>query len=248
MMLLIDIGNSRVKWAWAAGDALSEQHSLPHSGAVDRAWLEAVKRDRGRPDRVVISNVAGARMADALNDLLAREFHVQPEFARVTATAAGVSCAYRDLRQLGVDRWLGVLGAWRRARRAACVINSGTATTVDAIDDHGRHLGGLIIPGLGLMEDSLLKRTSDIARAVDPLSQARAELFSDNTADAVRNGAAFATAAVAERAVTELERRNGREPLLLVTGGNAARVAACLLGGHEIVPDLVLQGLAAWAR
>ena len=185
-------------------------------------------------------------MASALSDLLAHEFHAQPQFARVRTTAAGVTCTYRDLRQLGVDRWLGVLGAWQRARRATCVVNSGTATTVDAVDDSGRHLGGLIIPGLGLMEDSLLKRTSDIARAVDTAAPARAEFFSDNTADAVRNGAVFATAA--ERAAAELERRSGGRPLLLVTGGNAPRIATCLSGGHEIVPDLVLRGLAAWAR
>jgi type III pantothenate kinase len=248
MMLLIDVGNSRIKWAWADGSMLGAQHSLQHSGQVGREWLNAVETFRQQPDRIVVANVAGPRMAEALHAMLDRAFRVDAQFASVTASAAGVTCAYQDPQQLGVDRWLAVIGAWQRAQRAVCVVDSGTATTVDAVDDTGRHIGGLILPGLDLMEDSLLKRTSDIARAVDPAARTGAACFADNTAGAVRSGAALATAALAERAAAELARRTRREPVLLITGGNAERMAVCLERTHEIVPDLVLRGLAAWAR
>jgi type III pantothenate kinase len=173
---------------------------------------------------------------------------VEPQFAAVGAHAAGVTCAYRDPSQLGVDRWLAVIGAWHRAKRAACVVSSGTATTVDAVDANGLHLGGLIVAGLDLMEESLLRRTSDIAKSAGGALRAPATVFADNTAAAVRNGAVFATAALAERVATELERRVGREPAMFLTGGNATRVAPCFVRAPDIVPDLVLQGLAAWAH
>jgi type III pantothenate kinase len=246
MILLIDVGNSRLKWAWARGAALGDQISIAHGGEVGSRWLELVAGDGARPERILIANVAGAGMAEALRTQLRGLFGVEPEFASVSAAAAGVTCAYRDPTSLGVDRWLAVIGAWSRARQACCVIDSGTATTVDAVDHSGVHLGGLILPGLDLMEDTLLKRTSDIARAAGVAVRAEARLFADNTAAAVRNGAAFATAALAERAAGELQRRLGREPVIYLTGGNATRIAPCVMRAHEIVPDLVLHGLAAW--
>ena len=248
MMLLIDIGNSRMKWAWMDGAALSEQVSLAHAGDVGSDWLQLVASGGRRPQRVLVSNVAGSRMADAVTRLLRQQYGVEPQFAAVGAHAAGVTCAYRDPSQLGVDRWLAVIGAWHRAKRAACIVSSGTATTVDAVDANGLHLGGLIVPGLDLMEESLLKRTSDIAKSAGVAPRVPATVFSDNTSAAVRNGAVFATAALAERAATELERRAGREPAVILTGGNATRIAPCFVRAPDIVPDLVLQGLAAWAH
>jgi len=249
MNLLIDIGNSRVKWAWSeAGRVVTDQISLAHGGEVGDEWMKLVVSSSQRPERIFASNVAGARMADALERLSQQAFGVSPEFAEVTGAAAGVTGSYRDPSQLGIDRWLAVIGAWHRAKRVVCVLDSGTATTVDAVDGDGLHLGGLILPGLDLMEDALLKRTSDISRVIGVAARAQATLFADNTAAAVRNGAAFATAALAERAATELERRCGGAPLIYVTGGNATRVAPCLLRACEVVPDLVLKGLAAWGR
>ncbi len=249
MNLLIDIGNSRVKWAWSeAGQVVTDQISLAHGGEVGKEWMKLVVSPERRPERVLVSNVAGARMADALLRLSQQAFGVSPDFAAVTTAEAGVTGSYRDPSQLGIDRWLAVIGAWTRAKRAACILDSGTATTVDAVDGNGLHLGGLIVPGLDLMEDALLKRTSDISRVIGVGTRAQATLFADNTAAAVRNGAAFATAALAERAATEVERRGAATPLIFVTGGNATRVAPCLLRAHEVVPDLVLRGLAAWGR
>jgi type III pantothenate kinase len=239
MMLLIDVGNSRLKWAWARGEVLGDQISIAHGGEVGSRWLELVAGDGARPERILIA---------ALRTQMRGLFGVEPEFASVSAMAAGVTCAYRDPTSLGVDRWLAVIGAWSRARQACCVIDSGTATTVDAVDHSGVHLGGLILPGLDLMEDTLLTRTSDIARAAGVAARAEARLFADNTTAAVRNGAAFATAALAERAAGELQRRIGREPVIYLTGGNATRIAPWLMRAHEIVPDLVLHGLAAWGR
>jgi type III pantothenate kinase len=249
MNLLIDVGNSRIKWAWSEGDrTASDQISLAHGGEIGEEWLKLAAASGARPQRILIANVAGARVAAELTRMLLGKYSVTPEYATVTAAAAGVTCAYRDPSQLGVDRWVAIIGAWHRAKRAVCVIDSGTATTVDAVDADGRHLGGLILPGLDLMEDSLLKRTSDIARVIGLAARPQATLFAGDTAAAVRNGAAFATAALAERAAAELEKRAGQAPSIYLTGGNATRVTPCLTRAGEVLPDLVLLGLAALCR
>lgn len=248
MILLIDVGNSRLKWAWADGDPCSEQISLAHDGEPAPGWLPLVVSAGRQPRRILVSNVAGPRFAEVLRGALTRQFGVDPEFASVAANAAGVTCAYREPQQLGVDRWLAVIGAWHRAQRAACVVDSGTATTVDAVDDAGLHLGGMILPGLELMTESLFKRTSDIAQAVNSGPGSRVTIFADTTAAAVRSGAVFATAALVERAAGELEKRTGRAPALYLTGGTATRIAPSLARAHEVVPDLVLRGLAIWGR
>jgi type III pantothenate kinase len=248
MILLIDVGNSRLKWAWADGDLCSEQISLAHDGEPAPGWLQLVVATGRQPQRILVSNVAGPRFAEVLRGALTRQFGVDPEFASVAANAAGVTCAYREPQQLGVDRWLAVIGAWHRAQRAVCVVDSGTATTVDAVDDAGLHLGGMILPGLDLMTESLFKRTSDIAQAVNPGPSSRVTIFADTTSAAVRSGAVFATAALAERAAGELEKRTGRAPALYLTGGTATRIAPSLARANEVVPDLVLRGLAIWGR
>ena len=248
MMLLIDVGNSRLKWAWAEGDTFSEQISLAYGGDLAFDWFPLVASANKQPQRVLISNVAGPRFAEALRATFTKQFGIDPEFASVAATVAGVTCAYRDPQQLGVDRWLAVIGAWQRAKRALCIVDSGTATTVDAVDAAGAHLGGMILPGLDLMVESLFKGTSDIAQAVNSGPGSRAAIFADTTAAAVRSGAVFATAALIERAAAELEKRTGCAPALYLTGGTATRVVPSLTRAHEVVPDLVLRGLAIWGR
>ncbi len=248
MILLIDVGNSRLKWVWADGDTFSEQISLAHEGGLTFDWLPLIVSAGTRPQRILISNVSGSQFGEDLRGTLTRQFGVEPEFANVAANAAGVTCAYREPQQLGVDRWLAVIGAWHRSQRAVCVVDSGTATTVDAVDDTGLHLGGMIIPGLDLMAESLFKRTSDIAQAVNLDPSSRVTIFADTTSAAVRSGAVFATAALIERAAGELEKRTGRAPALYLTGGTATRVAPGLARSNEVVPDLVLRGLAIWGR
>jgi type III pantothenate kinase len=248
MILLIDVGNSRLKSAWADGDIYSEQISFAHGGDLAPGWLPLVTAAGRRPRRILISNVAGPRFGEALRGAVSGQFGVEPEFASVATNAAGVTCAYREPQQLGVDRWLAVIGAWHRAQRAVCVVDSGTATTVDAVDDTGLHLGGMILPGLDLMVDSLFKRTSDIAQAVNSGPGSRVTIFADTTAAAVRSGAVLATAALVERAAGELEKRTGRAPALYLTGGTATRIAPSLARANEVVPDLVLRGLAIWGR
>ena len=164
-----------------------------------------------RDDRVLVSNVSGPRMADIVRAAVAQAWQVEPEFVTSSATAGGVRNAYRQPQQLGVDRWLAIIGAHAIEHAAVCVVSVGTALTIDGVAADGRHLGGVIVPGPDLMLSSLLRNTSDIAQRAQQGSASNA-LFADNTLGAIQQGAEHALAALVERAVGVMR---------FVTAGNA---------------------------
>ena len=152
--------------------------------------------------------------------------------------------AYRDPAQLGVDRWLAALAAFAAERSAVCVIDAGTALTVDIVDDSGLHLGGLIAPGPELMRESLVRGTAQLASGC--IEQVNA--FADNTADAISLGCGDATRGVLRGVAERLESRApGERYRWYLTGGAAPLVAALLERQWIQVPDLVLRGLAVVA-
>ena len=154
---------------------------------------------------------------------------------------------YLDPGLLGADRWLALIGAWTRERSALCVVDAGTTVTVDSVDAEGRHLGGLIVPGIQMMRESLMRKTSDIARAAEHSTPSLAGVLANNTVGAVSRGAVFALAGLADRAAEFIEQSTGTRPKLLITGGDAGMIIGIMGSRAEIVPDLVLRGLAAVA-
>jgi type III pantothenate kinase len=245
MILLIDIGNTRVKWARLEQGALQPQAAIPHAGLSSEAFA-AVLQTGGRADRVLVSNVSGARMADVVREAVDQTWQVKAEFVTSSAAAGGVHNAYPQPDKLGVDRWLAMIGAHALEDSAACVVSVGTAMTIDGIDADGRHLGGVIVPGPELMVASLMANTSDIAQRAEQ-GHARDGLFADNTLGAVRQGADHALAALVERAVAVMRRTLGDAPRLLLTGGASGRVEQTIEIPCRVVPDLVLRGMAVIA-
>jgi type III pantothenate kinase len=247
MILLIDIGNTRVKWARLEQGRLSEQSALPHADLGADQLREALANPMQRPERILMSNVAGARVAQLVSDSVAGAWSAAVEVVHASAAAGGVRNGYRDPARLGVDRWLAVIGAYALERSDAIVVSVGTAMTIDAVDASGAHRGGVIVPGPDLMVSSLFSNTSDIAyRARDGVSSMG--LFADNTLGAVEQGALHALAALIERALAVFEHEVGRAPALILTGGASARVAAAVRCPHREMPDLVLRGLAVLAQ
>jgi type III pantothenate kinase len=246
MILLVDIGNTRIKWATFDGRALGPLSAHPHANWTREELITKLIRSTQRPDRVVVSNVGGAKIAELLRATMVTEWQVQPEFVESTASAGGVRGVYPDPAKLGVDRWMAMIGARAMEPRAACVVSIGTAMTIDALDAEGRHLGGVIVPGPDLMVGSLLRNTSEIARRAEQGSVA-ANLFADNTLGAITQGAKHSLAALIERAVRTIARDVGQEPALLMTGGAAADIEKSLTIAYKVIPDLVLRGLAVVA-
>lgn len=246
MILLIDIGNTRIKWS-----TFDREQLAPPEAAVHANWTEQECRAAfgtiERPERVFVSNVGGERIGGIVHDVALASWGIAPTFVQSSAEAAGVRNAYPDVWKLGVDRWLAMIAAYSIHRRAICVVGVGTAATIDGVDASGRHLGGLIIPGPDLMVDSLLKNTSGIAKRAES-GAVGLGVFADNTLGAIRQGSVHAVAALAERAVESMRSQVGELPLLVFTGGSGEDVARFVHCPNELMPDLVLRGLSLIAR
>ena len=246
MKLLVDIGNSRVKWSLLDRDSLGSQRAADHAAWQVEDWQRTLFAAPGI-DRVLAASTCAS--AAALLDTAARGATGRPvEFVRSTREAAGVRNAYRDPGLLGVDRWLAVIAAHARVDGPCCVADFGTATTFDAIDADGTHLGGYIVPGPALMVASLHAGTSDLAHRTAVSGVAGDAPLADNTRDAIERGCRLAAAAFVDRGVRDVSARLGVAPRLLLTGGAASQVAALLETPADVVEDLVIQGLAALSR
>jgi type III pantothenate kinase len=247
VILLIDIGNTRIKWARFERGALQPQSAAVHATWTAQTLVETILQAGEVADRVLVSNVGGPRIGDAIRTAVSETWKIEPEFVTSSAAAGGVRNAYPQPANLGVDRWLAVIGAHALERGAVfCVVSAGTALTIDGVDADGRHLGGLIVPGPDLMISSLLRNTSEIAQRAQQGSTGDG-LFADNTLGAIRQGAEHALGALVERAFEAMRRELGQTPKLLLTGGASDRLEKSIGLPYRVVVDLVLQGLAVIA-
>jgi len=192
-ILAIDAGNSRIKWGWA-----------DDSGWLRRAWIATADvsnignewKDLPAPDRIVVANVAGARVRETITRALAGYMAV-PLWVRGRDRQCGVKSSYTDPAQLGADRWAGLIAArklYGNTGRACVVANAGTTMTVDALSSDGVFLGGVIVPGIELMRASLDAGTAQLR-----LGQGTFYFFPDNTEAAIISGAINALAGAIER-------------------------------------------------
>jgi type III pantothenate kinase len=233
-MLLVDAGNTRVKWAVAHTDAAPGDW-IAH-GAVLHAELDSLPAAWAGHEvaRAIVANVAGAQLGERLAALLPV---AQPVWFTAQEELAGLRNRYRQPTQLGADRFAAALGARSlHPGKALVVATCGTATTVDAVSASGEFVGGMILPGLGLMLASLARGTAQL-----PEASAEAEaapLFADNTLDAIRAGCISAQAGAIERACAALPAE-----LCIVSGGAARHVAPALSMPHRIFDNIVLVGL-----
>lgn len=246
MILLLDIGNTRIKWAMLDARGLGTQSAEPHADWNAQHLTDVILKHVDRPERVLISNVGGAKIGDLVRHTIAQRWNVAAEFIHSTAEACGVRNAYPEPENLGVDRWLAVIAAHALHRGLTCIVSVGTAMTIDGVDASGQHLGGVIVPGPELMVTSLLRNTSEIARRAEQGSMTEA-VFADNTLGAIRQGAAHALAALVERSVESMRATTGEMPTLLLAGGASSSIGKLIHLPFESRPDLVLQGLAVYA-
>ena len=244
-VLLVDIGNSRVKWARFANVRLHKQRAAAHAGWQVEDFAEELMGQARGIERVIVASVGGARLDRRLIAAARRVIGVAPQFVLTTRRLGGVTTAYAQPWRLGVDRFVAAIAAHHIApRRAVCVVDIGTAMTIDLIDAHGGHVGGAIIPGPRLMVESLLRSTSGILHRSGGKAAGRS-LFARDTRAGIEQGALYAAAGAIDRAVAEARRTLGASPLVLLTGGAAPAVHPFIRSTHSRVPDLVLRGLVA---
>jgi type III pantothenate kinase len=235
--LLVDIGNSRLKWATLAQDGLAVGDAMSNPALTEERLAEAWKA-LPKPERLAISCVSARRLAGVTRSVASALWPgILIIEAKSEAQAFGVKNAYLQPEKLGVDRWLALLAARRHYSLPVCIVDCGTAITVDLLDEKGRHLGGMICPGLELMKQSLSAGTEALGYddsafiTVGP---------ANHTAAAIYSGVLSAAAGLIEHVFfAQTERCQ-----LLLTGGDAPLIAG-QLGCHcRIDHDLVLRGLS----
>ena len=245
--LAVDVGNTRLKWA---------QYASPQPGAGlvahGAVFLEQIDRlaetewqALAPPASMLGSIVAGEGVKRRVEEQM-ELWDITPRWVVSSPHAAGVTNGYDHPNRLGTDRWVALIGARHRvlamggAPRPALVVMVGTAVTVDALDPAGCFLGGLILPGFGLMLRALEMGTAGLKA---PTGEVRD--FPTNTSDALMSGGAHAIAGAIERMHSRLLARTGAEPVLLMSGGAAVKLAPITDLQFETVDTLIFEGLLA---
>ena len=240
MIVLLDVGNSRFKWAVLEDVVQLEVRSGNH-GISNRAHAVFYALAALHPQRIVVSSVLGHEFQDAFSGLTRRELNVNPEFVQTAHEAHGIRVAYSDPAKLGVDRFVAMIAAHTLFATACVVVDCGTAVTVDALTAQGRHRGGLIFPGLSLMRQGLTKQTANIK----PFSRDDSvTLFATDTAEGVHSGTLRTIAAAVDTISGDMSAELDSPVTYILCGGDAEVVRPWLRREYVLYPDLVVKGLA----
>ncbi|MHB1353451.1 MAG: type III pantothenate kinase [Thiobacillus sp.] len=238
--ILLDAGNSSLKWAVVEGGTWLAR------GRSDYAELSVLEADLDARSECFVASVASQVNEEKLGALLDAA-GCPAVWLKSEAAFDDVTNGYCDPAQLGVDRWMCLLAARARRRAAALVVSAGTAMTVDALSGDGSFLGGLIVPGMALMQRALQQGTAGGA-APGGAWQA----FPRCTADAAYSGIIAALCGAIEAQYARLAAREGVSPACLITGGAAETLLPHLTVEVEHVPRLVLEGIeraaGVWSR
>ena len=240
MLLVIDIGNTRTKWALAGDDGRLSEFEVCMNANIAASNLSAASQ---KADRALIANVAGDALAQQIAQLL---MPLEVSFISASAQAGGVTNGYAKPEKLGADRWAALVAAWHINKHPSLVVNVGTAVTIDALDSKGVFLGGCIMPGLRVMHESLSNNAAQLK-----VGEGISQNFPINTQDAIATGSLNAVAGAIGIMLKRLEKQCGWLPKLILSGGDANKIADALklnLKQVIITENLVLQGLVLLAK
>jgi type III pantothenate kinase len=240
--LLIDLGNTRIKWARRGVAGVGDVQAIEHADPAWQTGFAQALTQMPDPQAIAVAAVAPELIvAAALRLLQARWPQVPVQRVFSTAGLRRFRSAYAQPERMGVDRFLAAATA-AELQTAVLVIGCGTALTIDLIEASGQHLGGLIAPAPETMRAAVLSRTA----RVHWLREGTALDFGANTEDALEGGVWAAAAGMVERSLRKARDRIGTEPTLIAHGGSAPMLARMLEMPLAIDQTLVLTGMALW--
>ena len=242
--LAIDVGNTRLKWALYSAprpDSRVLAHGAEFLENIDRL-AETEWANLPTPTSMLGCVVAGEAVRRRVQEQM-ELWDITPQWVVSSAEEAGLTNGYDHPSRLGADRWVAIIGARHRmlaqgAPRPMVVVMVGTAVTVEAIDTHGQFLGGIILPGHGIMLRALESGTAGLHV---PTGEVRD--FPTNTSDALTSGGTFAIAGAVQRMVDNLQRHCGLAPEVYMTGGAGWKMAPSMSIHCELVDSLIFDGL-----
>lgn len=235
MILLLDLGNTRIKWALAENSHLLAQGSADDAASLNASWSAIAM-----PQRILGCAVTAPEMQTIVAEQAALRWQIGVEWLVPREEQAGVRNRYREPALLGADRWAALLGAHARfPDTALVVVSAGTALVVDALSAEGVFLGGMILPGYRMMKTALSQGTARL-----PLACGQFVNFPDNTDDAIETGCLSALVG----AINIMCARLGPLPVqIILSGGDAGRLLPLLNQQTIMIENLALHGLAALA-
>ena len=238
MNVLVDIGNTRIKWCMDENGSIGTVHAIEHKkefiGQIEQNWL-----NQNTPELLAISSVANKEIYTQIVELAKKLWpEIKVVIAKTSASFGLVSNAYQQADRLGIDRWLGLIALHHYYPGNSCIISCGTAITVDYLNKKGQHLGGMISPGLQLMRKSLCKGASDLPYIDQHYPVAPA----DSTESAIYAGTIFAATGLIEKSINKFEHCKK----IVLTGGDAQVIAQHLAVKSIIETDFVLKGLSLY--
>ena len=230
MNLLIDAGNTRIKWGLAQQGELIREGNLAHSQVAELATLFAEQQ---------ITAIWGSLVAgDKLRAEIEAVCPTPVRWVNSERERGGLRNHYRNIEEHGSDRWLAVLALHAQSPGDVVLASLGTALTVEALSAEGEYLGGLIVPGLRMMLDSLSTGTAGLQRMPGVWSA-----FPQSTSEAMASGALDAMAGAITRLRERLAEHSGRPVSVVLTGGNAPLLLPLLAPPCQIMDNLVIRGL-----
>lgn len=246
-LLLIDVGNSRIKWAVEDDQGL--HLGMPFDQALEslQEALEATWGDLTQPEAIALSNVAGAVVESLIIAWIRKAWQLEVFIAKTQVEAGSIINGYREPQALGVDRWLGLLGLQSVTSLPAMIVDCGTAITIDILDPLGRHQGGYIAPGLQTMQAALTGNTHALQSFHLPATVNASP--QRETSKGMAAGCLLAAVGLIEGVYhQESQRADGPLSMILI-GGDADRIAPHLKAPFHIDQTLILRGLKeAWLR
>lgn len=245
MILLVDMGNSTMKWATVSAGILSPVNVLPYTDS-DQS-LKPDWESLSAPDKIVVSCVADEQQWLKLVDLVQARWGIIPQRLVSPGTGNGVVNAYPQPEKLGSDRWAAIVAAHTLFDADVCVVDCGTALTIDLLLASGQHLGGAIVPGARMMQNSLHTNTSALPSA--PLIQPErfnGQYWGQDTQSGIINGSWLALSGVVEKVYSQFKKQSDNA-ICVLSGGDAMLLSGYLGIKAELEPDLVLKGMAVIA-
>ena len=238
--LLIDHGNSRIKWALSGAGTWSRGEPIEYRGnETDFSALESLEA----PQSILLSNSAGPQALACLEDFCKSQWDLKPKMLCAKAAQCDVTNSYVDPESLGSDRWLAMIAARQLCEGPLAVIDCGTAITCDALSAEGVFLGGVISAGLETAAQALLSKAAHL-----DLDEMRyTGVFNTDTSSAVGSGSLVFAVGGIERVLTEFQAKLGEEFQVLTTGGWAETLTPLMTVNAAVYPDLVLKGIQVMA-
>lgn len=246
MKLLLDLGNTRIKWAHSktGASAFDRQGECLYGDRspddlLDRLWSAATP-----PESVWLCSVIDPVSAAAFEQAVWRRWDCPVHWIRPQVEGFGVRCAYVDPLRLGADRWAAMVGARALQRGAVCILHLGTTLTADVVDSSGCHLGGIIAPGRRMLQRSLQSGTAQVITDSDELQWAEQDRLGRDTDACVAWGVRHSLIGCCMEVLGAARKRLGSGMTIILAGGDARWAHDLLPCASQVEPDLVLRGVA----